>query len=82
MHSIPTGVDIDYFRPNGTKELPKELVFTGSMDWYPNEDGILHFMDATLPLIRREMPDVSVTVIGRNPTGRIRAAAERAGVDP
>src|SRR5437867_8365577 len=50
------------------------------MDWYPNEDGILHFIDSTFPLIRREIPNVSFTVVGRNPTGRIKAAAERAGV--
>ena len=58
VYSIPTGVDINYFKPNGTGELPTELVLTGSMDWYPNEDGILALLDATLPLIRREIPNV------------------------
>src|SRR5262249_35606437 len=56
------------------------LVFTGSMDWYPNEDGIVHFIDAVLPRIRRAVPAASLTVVGRNPSDRLRSAAAAAGV--
>ena len=73
--SIPTGVDLDYYRPNPAAEVPGRLVFSGSMDWYPNEDAILHFLETTLPLIRRDRPDVTLSVIGRNPTERLRAVA-------
>ncbi len=48
--SVPTGVDVDYFRPQPRAEVPDSLVFSGSMDWFPNEDAILHFIDAILPL--------------------------------
>ena len=78
--AIPTGVDTAYFTPNGTPERPTALVFTGSMDWYPNEDAVLHFIDAVLPRIRREVPDVSLTVVGRNPTPRLLTAAAAAGI--
>jgi polysaccharide biosynthesis protein PslH len=78
--TIPTGVDVAYFTPEIEAEEPSHLVFTGAMDWYPNEDGILHFIDAVLPLVRRRVPDASVTVVGRNPSARVRAAAARAGV--
>jgi glycosyltransferase involved in cell wall biosynthesis len=81
VRAIPTGVDTAYFSPNGTRELPGRLVFTGSMDWYPNEDAMLHLFDAILPAIRRELPDVSVTVAGRNPSPRLRAAAAAAGAE-
>jgi len=77
---LPTGVDTEYFTPNGTPELPGRLVFTGSMDWYPNEDGILHFLDDILPHIRRELPDVSLAVVGRNPSPRLRSLADQAGI--
>ena len=40
---IPTGVDIDYFQPLDN-EIENTLVFTGSMDWLPNEDGIIYFI--------------------------------------
>ncbi len=78
--AVPTGVDPEYFAPNGVREVPTHLVFTGSMDWYPNEDAMLHFIEAILPSIRREMPAVSLTVAGRNPTPRLRAAAASAAV--
>jgi len=78
--SIPTGVDTGYFTPNGYQERPNTLVFSGSMDWHPNEDAILYFSDAILPRIRAAVPDVSLTVVGRNPTARLREVAERAGI--
>ena len=80
VRAIPTGVDAHYFHPNGAKEAPAELVFTGSMDWYPNEDGILHFIEAVLPRVRAEVPAATLTVVGRNPAPRLRTAAARAGV--
>ena len=78
--SIPTGVDTAFFVPNGSREAPASLVFVGSMDWYPNEDAILHFIRATLPGIRRHVPEASLTVVGRDPSPRLRATAARAGV--
>ena len=80
IRSIPTGVDTAFFTPNGSHEASASLVFVGSMDWYPNEDAILHFIHAVLPEIRRRVPESSLTVVGRNPTARLRAAAADAGV--
>jgi polysaccharide biosynthesis protein PslH len=80
IHVIPTGVDSSYFAANGWSERPASLVFSGSMDWYPNEDAVLHFIDAILPRIRREIPEVTLTVAGRNPRPRLRSAASAAGV--
>ena len=77
--SIPTGVDVSYFHPNGRAEVPGRIVFTGSMDWRPNEDAVLYFLDSIMPAIRREVPHASLAIIGRRPTDRLRAAAERAG---
>ena len=79
VSAIPTGVDPVYYAPNGVRETPAQLVFTGSMDWYPNEDAIIHFLDAILPAIRREIPATGLTVVGRNPSPRLRRAAARAG---
>ena len=78
--SIPTGVDTSYFQPAGRREVSDRLVFTGSMDWYPNEDAILFFIDAILPRIQAEIPGITLSVVGRKPSERLRAAADRAGV--
>jgi sugar transferase (PEP-CTERM/EpsH1 system associated) len=74
---IPTGVDVDYFQPMPVEEPANSLVFTGSMDWLPNEDAILYFVDAILPLIKRQCPEVSLEVVGRSPSRKVRALAER-----
>ena len=80
VRAVPTGVDVDYFAPDGVAEIPGRLVFTGSMDWYPNEDGVVHFIDDVLPRIQRRVPGASLTVVGRNPSARLRATAAAAGV--
>jgi glycosyltransferase involved in cell wall biosynthesis len=51
----------------------------GGPRWYPNEDAVLHFVDAILPRIRAEVSDTRFVVVGRNPTSRLRQAAEAAG---
>jgi glycosyltransferase involved in cell wall biosynthesis len=68
VFSIPTGVDTDYFCPSNETETDNSLVFTGSMDWLPNEDAILFFAKDILPRIKRAIPTVKLTVVGRNPS--------------
>jgi glycosyltransferase involved in cell wall biosynthesis len=72
---VPPGVDVSYFHPNGHPEDPWKLVFNGPMDWYPNEDAVVRFLEECFPRIRREMPRVSLSVVGRNPTPRLKAVA-------
>ncbi|HEY1771775.1 MAG TPA: glycosyltransferase family 4 protein [Gammaproteobacteria bacterium] len=80
IRDVPTGVDVGYFKAKGTPEDPVELVFTGSMDWHPNEDAIRHFIDAILPNIRKEMPRIKLTVVGRNPSEGLRRDAQQSGI--
>jgi sugar transferase (PEP-CTERM/EpsH1 system associated) len=68
VFEVPTGVDVDFFRPDQkVKPEANTLVFTGSMDWLPNEDAIRYFTEEILPLIKRQIPDVKLTVVGRDP---------------
>jgi sugar transferase (PEP-CTERM/EpsH1 system associated) len=68
VFDVPTGVDVEFFQPNNTvKPVPNSLVFTGSMDWLPNDDAIRYFTREILPLIKNKVPDVKLTVVGRNP---------------
>jgi glycosyltransferase involved in cell wall biosynthesis len=73
---IPTGVDVDYFKPMPVEELPNSLVFTGSMDWLPNEDAIFYFVEAILPLLKPQCPELVLEVVGRNPSRKLQALAE------
>jgi len=78
--SIATGVNTNYFAPRCDAEVPARLVFSGSMDWHPNEDAVCYFVDAILPRIRAEFPNLSFTIVGRNPSARVRELARQPGV--
>jgi glycosyltransferase involved in cell wall biosynthesis len=73
---IPTGVDTNFFSPREEPVKEKSLVFTGSMDWLPNEDAIKFFAREILGKIKRSIPTVQLTVVGRNPSQSLLKALE------
>jgi glycosyltransferase involved in cell wall biosynthesis len=78
---VQTGVDTDYFRPAATPAERTHMVFTGSMDWLPNEDGMTYFCREILPRIRQSEPEATLSIIGRAPTPAVRKLAEIPGVE-
>lgn len=76
VFDIPTGVDTDFFQPNPEIEEKQQLVFTGSMDWLPNEDAMIYFIESVLPLIQKEAPQTSLVIVGRKPTPAIQKLIE------
>lgn len=77
---IPTGVDLDFFSwappPPVDEQHPPTVVFTGSMDWEANIDGVTHFLDDVWPLVLREMPQARFVVVGRRPPASLVARAQ------
>jgi polysaccharide biosynthesis protein PslH len=78
--TVATGVDTAFFAPVDGPPRPHHLVFTGSMDWIPNEDAMRHFCHDILPRIRAQVPDVTLTIAGRDPTPAVRRLADLPGV--
>jgi glycosyltransferase involved in cell wall biosynthesis len=81
---IPTGVDLDYFGYDQHEPtVPPDggtLVFTGSMDWRANIDGIGYLMDEIWPRIVKVRPKARVIVVGRNPPKALVQAARDRGL--
>lgn len=80
-HVISNGVDTGYFQGSGVRSQGSEeeaVVFTGSMDWLPNDDAALYFCKDILPLVWKENPKVKFYVIGKSPSARL---SEYAGSD-
>lgn len=69
--AIPTGVDLEFFTPQPDRVKPNSLVFTGSMDWLPNEDALLYFAEEILGRVKASIPDVTVSIVGRKPRPRL-----------
>ena len=80
VHVVPTGVDTEFFSPAPSEPGSRNLVFTGSMDWLPNEDAMNYFCRDILPLVRAEQPDVTLSIVGRTPTPAVKRLAEVPGV--
>ena len=78
---VPTGVDIDFFAGDDTPKDPHNIVFLGSMDWMPNIEGVIQFVNEVLPLVREQIPDVTLSVVGRNPADRVKKLAAEPGVE-
>ena len=74
---VPNGVDTDYFRPVPGNAKPESLVFSGSLDWRPNVDSLLYFLDEIWPLIRAAFPGATMAAVGRNPSASLRARIEK-----
>lgn len=74
---VPNGVDTSYFSESPSETTSADLVFTGSMDWWPNEDAATYFAHEVLPLIRRTCPQVRFVIVGRAPSARLRRLAKR-----
>jgi glycosyltransferase involved in cell wall biosynthesis len=64
---VPNGTDSSYFTPSAQAPDPHALVFTGTMSWTPNHDGIVWFVDEVLPKIAARVPDVRLYVVGKDP---------------
>ena len=78
VSDVSTGVDTEFFRPRGQERRePHNLVFTGSMDWLPNEDAIQFFTKEIMPRVRQLVPDATLTIVGRNPYASLLELARR-----
>ena len=80
VRNIDTAVDEDYFEENADQGT-KEVLFVGSMDWLPNQDGVEWMADKVWPLVRKEHPQAVFRVVGRNPPRNVTRLAESAGIE-
>ena len=79
--TVATGVDTSFFSPRADHVAPRHLVFTGSMDWIPNEDAMKHFCTDVLPRVRAKEPGVTLSIVGRAPTPAVQRLADISGVE-
>ena len=65
----------DTFADIRTAPASNEIVFVAGFGHTPNEDAAVWFVTDVLPAIRREQPDVLLSIVGSHPTGAVRALA-------
>ncbi len=73
---VPTGVDLEQYRANtGGQAAQPLVVFTGSMDFEPNIDGVEYFCRQIWPRVLEAVPDARFRIVGRKPGPGIRRLA-------
>ncbi|MFM7348113.1 MAG: TIGR03087 family PEP-CTERM/XrtA system glycosyltransferase [Erythrobacter sp.] len=77
---IGNGIDAAFFDPAAVSPHPgiaraegPHFVFTGQMDYRPNEQAALWAIEELMPMLRTQLPQATFHVVGRNPTARLLA---------
>lgn len=76
---LRNGVDLGYYKPSG-EPWAGHIVFTGVMNYHPNVDACRFFVKEVLPLVRKEFPRATFTIVGSNPTPEVRKLGRTLGV--
>jgi sugar transferase (PEP-CTERM/EpsH1 system associated) len=77
---FPNGADSEYFKPSENPYVPDSLSFVGRMDYFPNQECMIEFCRTTLPLIRAKRSQVTLTIVGAQPSKAIRELGRLPGV--
>jgi glycosyltransferase involved in cell wall biosynthesis len=70
-HVVPNGVDTKYFGSLGEPLEPHSVVFTGAMNYVPNTDAALFFVQEIFPRILERIPEAKVYFVGTYPPKRL-----------
>lgn len=63
----PNGLDIHQFHLTSLEEqYLYTIFFLGSLDWIPNQQGIVWFLDKVWPLIIKKNPQIHLIIAGKN----------------
>lgn len=67
---IPTGIETNLYsiETEESVEFPS-LFFIGALDWSPNQEGLLWFLNYVWPKIMKSYPAVKLHIAGRNAPG-------------
>lgn len=83
IDAVSNGVDLDFFHPGYQSTLSPTfpaLVFTGAMDYWPNIDGAIWFVDKVLPRLREKFPEICFYLVGSNPAEELSELTKEKGV--
>lgn len=58
----------------------KILLFTGTMNYFPNSDAVVYFCQEILPLIQKQHPEVIFYIVGNHPTKQVKQLEKHDGV--
>lgn len=76
---VPNGIDLR-IEAAGRARIPCRIVFTGTMNYFPNIDAGRWFAEAVFPSIQKRIPEAQLDIIGPEPTAAVRALASNPSI--
>jgi glycosyltransferase involved in cell wall biosynthesis len=64
--TISNGVDCDFYQPSpSVQKIRGRIIFTGSLNWPPNQAAVSWFLQNCWKQIQQARPDASLVIIGK-----------------
>ena len=93
LHVVGNGVDLDAFKPPAdfhheahsgnepqTTSPSVKLLFSGVMDYLPNENAMLWFVENVWDQLKQVRPDTQLVIAGMNPSPAIQELGRQNGI--
>ncbi len=74
---VTIGIDYDFYQPDSGEESAHRLVFSGVMDYIPNDDAMRFFCSAILPIIEQKYPAITLYIVGKNVSRKLAMIARK-----
>ncbi len=68
---FPFGFDFRNFKCDALPQPTNSLIYIGALDWEPNIEGLLWFVENCWPSIREKYPDWTFKIAGRNAVPKV-----------
>jgi glycosyltransferase involved in cell wall biosynthesis len=78
---VPYGTDPERFSPSEkSKRVDRMIVMTGNMYHPPNAAGAVYFCRDIFPLVKKQLPDASLWIVGSNPVPEVLRLGKTEGI--
>jgi sugar transferase (PEP-CTERM/EpsH1 system associated) len=74
---LQNSLDTNYYQPDRVaipdkiRKLQPYVIFTGTMDYFPNIDAVQYFAKDVFPIIRHHYPNARFVIAGRSPSAQV-----------
>jgi glycosyltransferase involved in cell wall biosynthesis len=72
---VSNGIDTEYFQPSSVKKTSVNILFFGVLDYPPNTEAARFLLEEIFPLVKRRIPQATLTIAGPNPPSSVRKLA-------
>jgi len=80
VHVAPIGIDIEELKVSNTQPPHNTVYYIGALDWTPNQEGLLWFVEKVWGLVLKEYPEAQFHIAGRNAPASLKHKLNRKNI--